>query len=360
METFDEKIRRHQAFWAKEPVERPLIGVRIGDYLFADKFQAALPMLQEGKKILPDMLEVDRFLDDYERMYQESLETGQDAFWSADPFTAIPWMEAILGCEIRASEASMTSVPCLNDLRDIDRIALDEDHNPWLAKYLEFVEKLTRHSAGRFPVGQPIMRGTSDMMGALRGQTNLVFDCVDHPEQLRQLGRKVTEIFRTVIRKHHERTTAFRGGYAMGFYHLWCPGPCLWFQEDLAALISPALYRKYIYDLNTALCRGYAYTLCHIHPTSFFILDDLLRIEGLKTIEINKDIGGPSIEEMLPEFQKALRQKRLVIWGDLDQHDLDVILAELPYDGLYLHIVAANVAKAQALIQHVEARGKKL
>lgn len=67
---------------------------------------------------------------------------------------------------------------------------LDETHNPWLAKYLEFVEKLTAHSQGRYPVGQPILRGTSDMLGALRGQTNLVFDYIDHPDAIQQLAQK--------------------------------------------------------------------------------------------------------------------------------------------------------------------------
>jgi hypothetical protein len=359
MNDIESRLVRHNAFWEKKPVERPLIGFRIGDYLFANTFQAARPLLQEGKKILPEMVSVDRFIDDYERMHHESLETGQDAFWTASPFTAIPWMEAILGCEIRASEASFTSEPWLHDLNEIDQANVDEENNPWLAKYLEFVEKLTNQSQGRYPVGQPIMRGTSDMMGALRGQTNLVFDFVDNPEKIRQIGQKVTEIFRKVIQKHQACTKTFQGGYAMGFYHLWCPGPCIWFQEDLAALISPALYRKYIYELDSKICQGYEYTLCHIHPTSFFILDDLLQIDGLKAIEINKDIGGPSIKDMLPVFKKVLHKKRLVIWGDLDEADLDVILQELPYEGLYLHIVAATVEEAKHLMQYIQENEKK-
>lgn len=360
METTTQRIQRHQAFWDRAPVERPLIGFRIGDYLFANKFQAALPLLQGGKIITPEMLEVDRFLADYDRMYAQSLEIAQDAFWTAAPFTAIPWLEAMLGCEIRASEASFTSKPWLTDLADIDRVQLDEAHNPWLAKYLEFVEKLTDHSQGRYPVGQAILRGTSDMLGALRGQTNLVFDYLDQPELIQRLAQKVTEIFRRIVQKHHDATIAFQGGYAMGFYHLWCPGPCLWFQDDLAALLSPRLYRKHLYELNAQMCQDYDYTLCHLHPTSFFILDDLLQIEGLKTIEINKDIGGPSMADMLPAFQKVLREKRLLIWGDLDQEELDLLLTELPYEGLYLHIVAPTVSEAQRLQQFIETKGTRV
>ena len=358
MTTLEQKIACHQAFWEKSPVARPLVGFRIGDYLFANKFQAALPLLREGLYITPDMLEVDRFLDDYERMYQESLEIGQDAFWSASPFTAIPWMEAILGCQIRASEASFTSEPYVHDFHELDRVTLDETRNDWLAKYVEFVVKLVAHSRGRFPVSQPIMRGPADVMGALRGQTNLVFDCIDHAEQLKQLGQRVTNIFLQVIQRQRNMIPAFHGGYAIGFYHLWCPGPCIWFQEDLAALLSPVLYRKFLFELDTIICQAAPYTLCHLHPISFFTLDDLLQIDRLLAIEINKDIGGPSIKDMLPEFKKVLQKKRLVIWGDLDEVDLEIILKELPYHGLYLHIVAPTVEAAKSLMQYIRTRNK--
>ena len=96
------------------------------------------------------MLEIDAFLADYERMYQESLKISQDAFWTASPFTAIPWMEAMLGCEIRASEASFTSEPWMQNLDEIEQIDFREEQNVWFAKYIEFVKKLTQHSQGRF------------------------------------------------------------------------------------------------------------------------------------------------------------------------------------------------------------------
>ena len=50
MQTLEERIQRHHAFWKREQTDRPLVGFRIGDYLFANKFQAALPLLEEGKK----------------------------------------------------------------------------------------------------------------------------------------------------------------------------------------------------------------------------------------------------------------------------------------------------------------------
>ena len=48
-----------------------------------------LLLLVHNKEILPEMINPKDFLADYERQYQESLETGQDAFWVAEPFCGI-------------------------------------------------------------------------------------------------------------------------------------------------------------------------------------------------------------------------------------------------------------------------------
>jgi hypothetical protein len=357
-ETIEQRLERHRAFWKKQAVDRPLLGFRIGEYLFARDFQAAKNVLHDGKIIHPDMLDVDAFLKDHERMYAQTLKIGQDAFWTPSPFTGVPWMEAMLGCEIRGSAQSMTSEPWMDSLHVPEELSLDG--NPWFEKYAEFLEKFSAASQGRFPVGQPIMRGASDMLGALRGQTNLVFDFADNPQRIRTLSHAVTDLFLQVIERQHTLTKPFYGGSAMGFYHLWCPGPCIWTQEDLSALMSPRLYRKFLLELDCKIFEGYDYTLFHMHPSSFFILDDLLSIEALKVIQINKDVGGPPIKDMLGVFQKVLDTKRLVIWGDLTQDDLEIILRELPYEGLYLHIVTETPEEAKCRMQYVKQKAKGL
>ena len=56
-------------------------------------------------------------------------------------------------------------------------------------------------------------------------------------------------------------------------------------------------------------------------------------MDNIKVYEITKDVGGPSIKEMLPQLKKILRSNRLILWGDLNHEDLDIILDNLPYKG---------------------------
>jgi len=62
-------------------------------------------------------------------------------------------------------------------------------------------------------------------------------------------------------------------------------------------------------------------------------------------------VGGPSVEEMLPELAKLLARKNLILWGDLTINDLEVIRKKLPLRGLFFHIIAPSVEEAGELLR---------
>ncbi len=348
-----ERLRMHRLYWEREEQPYPLAAFRVEkDFFFSRHFQAAHTLLEPGKRIIPGMLSVEKFLPDYERMFQVSEQIGQDGFWTAEPFTGIPWMEAILGCEIYAAEESFISKPWLKDLAQADEIRLDLE-NPWLQKYLEFTDRLVNVSAGRFPVGMPIMRGPSDMVGALMGQAEMVYALQDEPDRMKSLFLKVTEIFLQVQELQRARIPPFFGGWALGFYHVWCPGPSIWYQDDLSALLSPELFRTFLAPTSRRICEGFPYTAVHLHPASFFLLDEILSNDRLKAVEVNKDVGGPSVEEMLPVLEKILVHKNLILWGDLTIQDLEIIKRRLPLRGLFFHIISPSMEEAGELLRFI-------
>jgi hypothetical protein len=65
----------------------------------------------------------------------------------------------------------------------------------------------------------------------------------------------------------------------------------------------------------------------------------MLTNEKLRAIQINRDNNGPSLEEMLPQFRKVLAKGRnLVIWGFLDERDIDLIYKNLPPEGIFFFL----------------------
>jgi DNA-binding FadR family transcriptional regulator len=348
----EERLSLHRAFWAREKQARPLASFRVGDFFFARHFQAALPLLASDKPISSEMLIVSEFLQDYERMFREAEELGQDGFWTGEPFTGIPWMEAILGCPIRAGQESFTSRPWISSPEEVLEKVRFDPQNPWLVKYLEFTAALVAQSRGRFPVAMPIMRGPTDMLGALLGQQQMVMALMESdPKVMHQLIAHVTQAFLNVIRAQRRLTPPFYGGQALGFYHIWTPGTAIWFQDDLSAILSPKLYRRFFIDSARMILAGHDHNAVHLHPSSFFILDELLTIENLKVVEVNKDISGPGIEEMLPVLTKIMQTRGLILWGDLTVSDLELVKRSLPCRGLAFNVVAPTKEEAAARLE---------
>jgi hypothetical protein len=326
----------------------------MGDFFFARHFEAARPLLVPDRPVTPESFEVAAFLPDYERMFQEAEALGQDGFWTAEPYTGLPWLEAILGCPVRAGRESFTSRPWLaSPAEALERIRF-EPNNPWLLKYLEFTAALVDLGQGRFPVGMPIMRGPTDILGALLGQREMVLALMmDDPAVLRRLIDLVTRVFLAVLAAQKRLVPPFHGGEALGFYHVWAPGQAVWFQDDLSAILSPALYREFFLDPARLILAGHDHTAVHLHPASFFILDELLTLDGLKVVEVNKDVGGPSVQEMLPHLAKIMSLRGLILWGDLTLADLEVVRKNLPCRGLALHVVAPSLEEARARREYI-------
>ncbi|MCL1999805.1 MAG: hypothetical protein FWG74_00080 [Planctomycetes bacterium] len=349
------RLQMHRDYWDRKDLAHPLVAFRITpDFFLSRNYHAAHHLLVPGKVILPEMLVVDDFLPDYERMYQESEDIGQDAFFTAEPYISIPWMEAMLGCEVTAGDASFISRHYLTSPDQLEKLELRAD-NPWLEKYLEFAAKLVKFSEGRFPIGQPILRGPVDVAGALMGQAEMVMAMVDEPELMRKAFLKIGGFLRTVDTKMRELVPPFHGGEALGFYHVWTPGRCIWYQEDLATIISPDMYDDFLREPERNICQGCQYTFIHLHPAAFFILDNLLENDFLAAIQVNKDVGGPSVPEMLPKIRRIAERKNFVFWGDLTLDDIKCLRENLSARGLFFFTTADDLDHAKRLLDAVRA-----
>jgi hypothetical protein len=179
------------------------------------------------------------------------------------------------------------------------------------------------------------------------GQTELILAMYEEPEMVKAFLGKMADSFIAINEEMHRLNQGFLGGSGIGFYHLWAPGKCIWYQEDICALLSPDLYKEFFLENEKRICSAYDYTLVHQHPSAFYNLDNLLLNEGLKVVEINKDAGGPDIRGMLPQFKKVLdKGRKLMVWGDLDEEEIKIVYDNLPPEGICFNLIEENFEKA--------------
>ena len=166
---------------------------------------------------------------------------------------------------------------------------------------------------------------------ALRGSSQVIYDLYDHPEEVHRLIDKLTAIFLMVINKMAEVTGPFHGGYFIEQFALWAPGRLIRLQEDASALYSPELFREFLQGPNRTLAGSAPYSLIHLHSSSLFLLEDILAIDELTVIQINKDVGGMPVPQMMP-YLKMVQDagKCLIIRGCLDHEDLALFREHCP------------------------------
>jgi hypothetical protein len=342
------KIERYRAFWNREKVERPLIGFSVKSWFPLEEFKASA-LWQSKDYLEPEMVEPEAFMDDQVRLLREGEWIADDIFRGASPSQAVPWLCAMLGNRLRVLPGSVLAEEETLAWEELEEIGLDRD-NPWFYKYMEFAETLVRTADGQFPVSHGTLVGPSDLMGAVRGHTQGILDLAENPERSHRLLERMTNIFIEITEELWRRIPLFHGGYYDAQYQLWAPGPIIRMQEDASALYSPELYREFLQPLDRRIASRFPSAFIHLHSTSMFILDAILEIDEIKCFEINNDVSGPPLEQIVPFFQTVQRAERpLLLRGSFSPDELRFLLEKLEPRGLYLYIMIESEQELKRL-----------
>ncbi len=342
------KLEKYREFWDLKTVKRPLVGFDVGGWFPFDRY-ADLRGIPERGELQPERLSAERCLPDYRAFLARSREVPDDFIKGACPISAIPWLEAILGCRLERSGQSVWAVERKADWAELEGLKLPKD-SPWFRKYIEFVRALTADAAGDYPVGMPILRGAADIMGALRGHTEAIMDLLESPDEAKALAARAADALIDLTREHHAATEPFCGGYFIEQYCMWAPGPLVRMQEDASAVYSPTLYRDIVREEDRRVARAFPYSLIHLHSSSLFLLDDFLDIAEIGVFQINRDVGEMGLPELVPYLKRIQKAgRRIFLRGPLDAEDFRLVAKELSPTGLMVQSVVANTEEARAL-----------
>lgn len=331
-ERMQANLQRFRDYWARSNRE-PLVAFCPGSYYVSRRYGAAARFLDDPGPVRHEMFRAEAFIPDYLRIFAQYQDANPGMIHTAAPFAGLPWLEAMAGCRVFSMPSSFVAEAPEGGFEPGPLPGIKEPG--WLELYLRFTQLLVRLGEGRFAVGQPIMRGPCDLAGTLLGQENMVYLFYDEPERMKALIDSYPAFFLNVTARQKALIPRFFGGESMGFYELWCPDGCIWFQDDLTALLSPGLVEAFALEAYGKIASAYPYSLMHLHPASFSIVELLLDLEPLSCIQVNKDVGGPEVHEMLSVLKRIQRRKNLVVSGDLTPDELGLLKSEIPPEGVY-------------------------
>ncbi len=327
------QVERYKRWLRRETVDRPMFG------LFWEPDMAPLPgfvdRVEVGAEISPDMIEPEMCLDAVEKWYERGAGLAQDTFQPFMPGFGIPWTEAIAGCSVVAQPGSLWAQPVPECYTDRSPIRLERD-NPWVVKLVEFLAVLARFSHGRFPITLPALRGPLDTLAAMRTPERMCLDLVEQPEHVRAILRDLTRLYIDLNELLLRDIPPFAEGYVSRL-HMWAPDKVITPQNDVSAMISPAMYARFVLPGERQIMAQFPYQSYHLHSTERHIVGPLLTVDRLSAMQMTLEhtLGGPGLEITLPVARRILEQKPLI----LVMYDLTTAercLQELPYAGLCL------------------------
>ena len=353
------KLMKHKAFWECQAVARPLVGVVVGGWSRFLQNPGADVLWGEGL-LDPELLDPEEFVVDNRMLLEQYEELNDEVYHTAQPFPAVPWLEAIAGCPVQRSSNHLWAQQVPEILERAGDVAYDPT-NPWVEKYLEFLDVYGRRLSPDSAIAQSIIRGPADVACALLGEERMVFAFHDEPRRIGLLLEKLTVLAEAFIREQASHVPPFRGGSVIGQFEIWTPGTAVRLQEDALALLSPAIYREFLAPLHARLCGISIYNMFHIHTTSLHILPDLLQVPGMGAIEISKDEGAAGVECMVPSLKQVQRAGRpLLLKGRFDRDELVRLWRELDFNGFCLQVVVDTWIEARetmAFLNSLPAKG---
>lgn len=278
MPGFEMAMKRHEAFWEREIVDRPPV------FITLPRAGAPVPPHKEYASFSDEWLDVEFRA---ERIAAElaAREYPYDALPVAFPNLGPEIFSAWCGCGYEFGETTTWSTPAIHDWeRDAPGARLNMSH-PLFKKMVDFTRLLIERGSGRFVVGLTDFHPGGDHLAALRDPMELNIDMIENPEWVdRMLSVSMADYY---------------AAYGV-FYHMiqaagmpattWLPmahfGTCYVPSNDFSCMISKKMFDEHFLGGIRRECEFYERSIYHLDgPDALRHLDSLLDIEELDAVQ---------------------------------------------------------------------------
>ncbi|MCS7223719.1 MAG: hypothetical protein NZ959_04025 [Armatimonadetes bacterium] len=258
---------------------------------------------------------------------------------------------AYLGAELVFGDTTTWVKPLIDDWAQAPPLTISED-NYWWQLSLQMTEAAVEAGAGKFFVGITDLHGGGDLLAALRGRENFCLDLVDRPDEVKQVMKKLTELWFTVYEAFHQRIQKRFFGSST-WLNVWAPGRWYPVSFDELALISPTMFRDFFLDDILAQVNWLDYSLFHLDgPDCLRHLDILLEIPKLNGIQWVPGARYASVLSWIPLLQKIQKAGKLVQVA-VPPQEVEPLLSALSPKGLLLETWCQTEEEARSLLAKV-------
>ncbi len=333
-----------EAWWAHQ-LARPLIMIEGGP---PDKPHFA-PL--RSAATYPLDTPVDAVLDDFQTDLEQWRWYG-DAWPRWYPNFGPGVAAAFLGAQVEVQDETVWFAPQTS--AKIQDLTLQFDpNNVWWQRVQALTRRAVERWGDRLNVGITDLGGNLDILASLVGSEALLYAFLDAPEIVERLTQEITALW---LRYYDALNTLTHpaGHGSSTWAAVWAPERCYMLQSDLAYMISPAMFERFVLPDLATCCEQLAYPFYHLDGKGQLRhLDMLLSLKNLRGIQWIPGEGTPPPEHWLPEL-KRIRDAGKLCQLYVSAEGAHTIVKELGGEGFAFFIVERmNEKQAQQLIKHL-------
>jgi 5-methyltetrahydrofolate--homocysteine methyltransferase len=292
-----ERVTRDWSAWWEGELERPLVVMH--------GYEAApepLPPIHFIGANYPAEMTAEEIVDRI-HPHLTCMRYFGDAFPRWLPYFGPGILAGFLGSEVNPTDSTVWFSPSLEvDLSDI-RVAYDPE-NVWWRRVRDLSVAAVRRWGNDMVIGHTDLGGNLDVLASLRTTERLLTDLHDAPEEV---DRLVGEITTAWLRYYDETYDIVRetGRGTNPWAPILSPRRCYMLQCDFSAMISPAMFERFVMPDLDACCRALDHGFYHLDGSGQIRhLDLLLSLERLRGIQWIPGDGAPPPHKWLPLLKR--------------------------------------------------------
>ena len=273
--------------------------------------------------------------------------------WSAG-YPGIASLATVLGCPISLSMDTGWHDPILTDPDgfDIRSLRLDETH--WAYEYhVNVLRRAVQETAGRSIPSMGAFYHGGDLLAALRGTEQLLLDCAERPEMVRDAEDWLMEMWCGFYDRSYAAVNGPTRGSAC-WMGIWAPGKTYAVSNDFSYNISPRMFRELFLPAIVRQMEFLDYSIYHVDGVEAFThVNALCEQPRLQAIQIMPGAGKPSplhYMDVLKKVQAAGKNLHL----DLPPGEVKPALEQLSARGLWINTSCDTEQDAHKLLENVE------
>lgn len=340
----DSKIKqRYLDFWERKPTDRACLYITSWD---GTPFPAPVSLEQKWEDT------------DYREKF--AAHCSQHTKYYAEAFPTIftnfgpGSLAACIGGGYRLEEHTVwfeSNPPFITDWDNRPSLTLDRNSKMYRMTE-ELIGKMLTHK-DEFFTSLCDIGGTFDIIAALRGTENLLYDMYDYPDEVKAFRDELAPIWKQYFLEQAAKTMNAQGGVT-SWMSIWSDKTYYPLQCDYSAMLSPAMFKEFILPDLKEQTEYMDRSIYHLDGMGEIPhLDMLLSLPRLNAIQWTSGAGKPPVTDpcWFDMYRKIQDAGKGIVLLDVAPEGLEELFKNVSQKGMYVSTYVSDEKQANELIE---------